>query len=336
MSNRLRKGVWLVRIAVLATGGTIASRWDPDEGLAVTDSVTDLLKNVAGTADVEVHGFDLSCRPSFTLSLDDMLATVRAVRAKLADGFTGVVVTHGTDTLEEAAYLTGQLTGPDARVVLTGAQRGADEPDSDAGRNLADALRVVTAAQPLGAATVMGGVAYAAVESRKVHTSAVSAFSGGTAGVLALVDPDGVLRVSTAARGSHYADRPVPVALPRVDLVKLVAGADGTHLRASLHAGAAGIVVEAFGAGNAPPAVAEAVGEAHRRGVPVVITSRTGAGRVRPVYAGGGAALARAGALFAGDLTGAQARVALALALAVEEPGVVPAALHAMVEGRRA
>ncbi|WP_320066239.1 asparaginase [Micromonospora sp. RTGN7] len=324
-----------MRIAVLATGGTIASRRDPDGSLAVSDSVADLLADIPVPAGVEVCGFDLSRRPSFTLTLDDMLATVQQIRTKLADGFDGVVVTHGTDTLEEAAYLTGQLTDRDARVVLTGAQRGADEPDSDARRNVVDAIRVVTAPHPVGTAVVLGGVACAAVESRKVHTSAVSAFSGGTAGALALVDPDGVLRLSSAARGGHYAAHPVPDRLPRVDLIKLVAGADGIHLRASLDAGVAGMVVEAFGAGNAPPAVTETIREAHRRGVPVVITSRTGAGRVRPIYSGGGADLARAGAIFAGDLTGTQARVALALALAIEEPGAVPEALHDMVEGRR-
>ncbi|MFI2713965.1 asparaginase [Micromonospora sp. NPDC018662] len=324
-----------MRIAVLATGGTIASRRESDGTLAVTDSVAELLGSVPDLSGVDVCGFDLSCRPSFTLTLDDMLGTVRAVRAKLAEDFTGVVVTHGTDTLEEAAYLTGQLTARDARVALTGAQRGADEPDSDAGRNLMDAIRVVAAPDPVGVAIVLGGVACAAVEGRKVHTSAVSAFSGGPAGALALVDHDGVQRLSASTRGGLYADRPVPDRLPRVDLVKLVAGADDTHLRASLRAGAEGLVVEAFGAGNAPPSVAEAVRDADKQGVPVVITSRTGAGRVRPIYSGGGADLAQAGALFAGDLTGSQARVALALALALDGPDAVPAALRNLVEGRR-
>lgn len=325
-----------MRIAVLATGGTIASRLDADGDLAVTDTVADLLADLRTPPGVEVHGFDLSHRPSFALSLDDMLATVRQVRARLADGFAGVVVTHGTDTLEEVAYLTGQLSPREARIVLTGAQRSADEPDSDARRNLLDAIQVAAAPHPVGVAIVLGGVACAAVEGRKVHTSAISGFSGGPAGALALVDPDGVLRLSAAARGGHYATRPVPDRLPRVDLVKLVAGVDATHLHASLRAGAEGIVVEAFGAGNAPPAVVAAVREADTSGVPVVITSRTGAGRVRPIYAGGGAELAQAGAIFAGDLTGAQARVALALALALEAPGGAPEALRGMAEGRGA
>lgn len=324
-----------MRVAVLATGGTIASRSGVAGDLTVTDCVTDLLDNVAPPDGVEVVGFDLSHRPSFTLTLDDMLATATEVRARLTGGFTGVVVTHGTDTLEEAAYLTGQLVDRSARVVFTGSQRGADEPDSDAARNIADAIRAVTAPTPIGVAIVLGGVACAAVEGRKVHTSAISAFSGGSAGALALVDPDGVLRLSVAARGGHYAARPVPAPLPRVDLVKLVAGADGTHLRASLEAGARGIVVEALGAGNAPPSVTEAVREADKHGVPVAITSRTGAGRVRPLYAGGGVDLAQAGAIFAGDLTGAQARVALSLALALEPRASVAAALRAMVEGDR-
>lgn len=322
-----------MRIAVLATGGTIASRPDDNGHLAVRDTVAELLSEVQVPPGVDVVGFDLAHQPSFRLALDDMLTTVREVRAKLADGFTGVVVTHGTDTLEEAAYLIGQLTPRDARIALTGAQRGASEPDSDAARNISDAIRVVTAPEPVGVSVVLGGIACAATAARKVHTSALAPFSGGSAGALALVDTDGVLRLSAPVRGGHYATRPVPDRLPRVDLIKLTAGVDGTHLRASLAVGTQGIVIEAFGSGNSTEAICEAVVDAGELSVPVVVTSRTGGGRVRPIYAGGGADLARAGAIFAGDLTGPQARVALALALAEEPAGSVRDAVLRMVEG---
>lgn len=322
-----------MRVAVLATGGTIASRPGSDGYLVVRDTVTDLLAGVRLPAGVTVTGFDVAHRPSFELTLDDMLATVREIRAKLALGFTAVVVTHGTDTLEEAAYLTGQLVPRDARIVFTGAQRSADEPDSDAGRNLSDAITVSAAPEPVGVAVVLGGFAYAAVEARKVHTSALAAFSAGAAGALALVDGDGMLRLSAPARGAYYANRAIPKSLPRVDLIKLAAGADDTHVRASVAAGTAGIVIEAFGAGNATASVFAAVQDACKQGVVVVITSRTGGGRVRPIYASGGADLAHAGAIFGGNLTGTQARVALALSLAMAPADAVPDAFHGMVEG---
>jgi L-asparaginase len=162
------------------------------------------------------------------------------------------------------------------------------------------------------------------------------AFSGGDAGILAMVDADGVHRLSTSARGAYYAASTLPNSLPRVDLVKLVAGSDGLHVRASVGAGALGVVLETFGSGNATEAVLEAVRDATSRGVVVVVTSRTGSGRVRALYGdnGGGVDLARAGAVFASDLTGSRARIALALALSLERFADVRLAVQSMAEGK--
>jgi L-asparaginase len=323
-----------MRISLISTGGTIASRRDPERGLVVQDGVDDLVKLLSPPPGVEFVAVELSNRSSFSLSLADMLAGIARIRAELAAGSDGVIVTHGTDTMEEMAFLTGQLLPRDARVVLTGAQRAADAADNDAERNLRDAVQVVCSPVPIGPAIVMGGHAVAAVEGRKVHTSSLVAFSGGPAGSSALVDADQVVRLSTPSRGGRFATADLPASLPRVDLVTLVAGADATHVLGSIEAGAAGIVIEAFGSGNANLELLEAVKTAVAKGVSVVVTSRTGEGMVQPLYGnGGGADLAKAGAIFAGDLTGPRARVALALALAHVPAEDVAAVMNEMIQG---
>lgn len=305
-----------MRVSLISTGGTIASRRG-ELGLVVADGVTDLMAKLSPRRGVEVTPVQAASRASYNLSIADMLSTVRRVRSEFADGADGVVVTHGTDTLEEMAFLCGHYFSRHARLVLTGAQRAADVVDGDGARNLDDALGVAVAARPIGPAIVMGGQAIAAVEGRKVHTSSLVAFSGGAAGASALVDSGSVLALSTPRRGGLLADEDVPQDLPRVDLVSMAAGADSTHLLASLAAGARGIVIEAFGNGNTNAPVLDTVARATEQGVCVVITSRTGNGMVNPLYGdGGGADLERAGACFAGDLTGSRARMALALSLA--------------------
>ena len=307
-----------MRISLVSTGGTIASRSADERGLVVHDDVLDLLSLIGSVPGVTFRAVSLSSKPSYCLTLLDMLAAVACIRQQLSSGADGVIMTHGTDTLEEMAFLTGQLLPRDARVVLTGAQRAADVMDSDARRNLADAVQVVCSPISIGPAIVMGGHAVAAVEGRKVHTSSLVAFSGGPAGSSALVDSGELVRLSTPTRGGRFANHELPRSLPRVDLITLVAGADGSQVLGAMQAGADGLVIEAFGSGNGNPLLLDAVKEAVAQGLQVVVTSRTGEGLVRPLYGdGGGVDLARAGAFFAADLTGPRARVALSLALAL-------------------
>ncbi|HEX2902464.1 MAG TPA: asparaginase [Jatrophihabitans sp.] len=312
-------GGWMISIAVLGTGGTIASRRDSAGWLTVSSGIDALLQDVVIPDGAKVDAEDVMSRPSFAISSTDLVSVAQAVRDRLQGSYDAVVVAHGTDTLEETAFLLAQVLPRDARVVLTGAQRGQDEPDWDGLRNLRDALAVAACAVPLGPAVVMGGVVTAAVEARKVHTSAVEAFSGGAAGAIALVDDGIVYPLGQSLRGAKYAGRALPVELPRVDLVKLVVGVDGVHVRASIEAGARGIVLEAFGSGNVTADMLAAIHEAIAQGVVVTVCSRTGGGHVRAIYGeGGGAEVAQAGAVFAGDLTGPRARIALALALAFD------------------
>lgn len=259
---------------------------------------------------------DFARVPSFDMHGSLALSLGRRVIEHAArDDVAGIVVTHGTDTMEETAYLIDRLLSSDLAVVLTGAQRGADEPDTDGPRNLRDAIRVAAAgdARGRGALVVFAGEIHAARDVRKVHTSAVRAFASPGYGPIGQVDAVRVVFGRAAVRNPPL---PVPETMPRVDLIRLHAGSDAALLRASAQVGAAAIVLEGTGRGNANEQVVEGVREVIGAGTPVVVCSRCAEGRVEPVYGrGGGRDLAEAGALFAGDLAGPKARVLLQLVL---------------------
>ena len=303
----------MAHLALLATGGTIATRSSggADAARAVALDAADLLATVGPPPTATVTATDVAGRLSFAAGLDDLAALARVVRDAAA-AHDGVVVTHGTDSLEETALLLALTADATTPVTLTGAQRPADHPAPDGPANLAAALRWVAHGVP-GVTVTFAGRVWPAVGVRKVHTEALDAFAAPGRGPLAAVGTDGV-RVLATARVPALAG-PLP-ALPRVDVVAQYVGADAHAVDAAVAAGARGVVVAAFGAGNATPPVVDAARRLLDRGVPVVVASRVGDGPVAGLYAGGGADLARAGALFAGDLSPWQARVLLAVALA--------------------
>jgi L-asparaginase len=305
------------RVHLLATGGTIASR-RTDAGLAASTPAAELLASAGPLPDLDVTVTDVSTVASFALSTADLRAVLLGIRRCLADDVDGVVVTHGTDTMEESAYLADLVHDDPRPVVFTGAQRPFDSPAPDGPGNLAAALRVAAspAARDLGVLLCFDGLAYAARGVRKVDTLRSAAFDAPGRGPLLRVTGTAVLPLARPARGPA-----VPLdlerELPRVDVVPCYLGADDALLRAAVAAGARGVVLEAFGAGNVPPAIAAAAAELVAGGVPVLVCSRVPAGPVAPLYAGGGASLASAGARFAGDLSPWQARLLLGAALAI-------------------
>jgi len=304
-------------VVVVSTGGTIAMRSDPSTGeLVPAMSGRELMDMLDWPEAPPLELDDFARVPSFDVHGELALSLAGRVN-ELADrqGVAGVVVTHGTDTMEESVYLIDRLLRSELPVVLTGAQRGADEQDTDGPRNLRDAIRVAASNQPRarGAMIAFGGEIHAAREVRKVHTSAVRAFDSPGYGPIGHVDLDTVVFQRLPER---RAPLPVPGRLASVDLIRLHAGSDARFIRASVESGASAIVLEGTGRGNANDQVVEGVREAVSAGVPVVVCSRCVAGRVEPVYGrGGGRDLADAGALFAGDLAGPKARVLLQLAL---------------------
>jgi L-asparaginase len=301
---------------VISTGGTIASRWQ-GAGYAAEAAGREVLAAGAVPEGVDVRVVDLFTVNSSQLTTGHQLRLLHAVHDVLADpSVDGVVVTHGTDTLEESAFLLDLFHADRRPVVFTGAQKPLDAEDGDAAGNLYDALLTAATGRDIGAVIVFAGQVFAARGTVKKHTVDVRAFG----------DPDGLplgrVEFGRVTWGPH---RPRPAALPlpprdvtppRVDVVVHHSDGDAVLLEAALGAGARGVVVTGTGAGNTNPVVAAAVERAVRDGVLVAISTRVAAGAVTPLYTGGGAVdLAAAGAQLAGTLRPGQARIAVLASL---------------------
>jgi L-asparaginase len=287
------------RVAVVTTGGTIASVADARGVLRPARTGAELLGD-AGGSDVEV--IDVLAKDSSQLTVADWDRIASAISAALDDGVDGVVVTHGTDTLEETALWLELTYGGAAPVVLTGAAKSADAPDADGPTNLRDAVVLAgsAAAQGLGVLICFGGAVLAPLGTQKI--------SGGFNG------PQVTGRKERPFLGVASA-----VSAPRVDVVACYLGADAVALDACVAAGARGAVLEALGAGNAGDAVVEAVRRHCAAGVTVAVSTRVPFGGVSASY-GPGRQLADAGALAVPRLRAAQARVLLMAALATGSP----------------
>ena len=310
-------------VSVLTTGGTIASRRDTSGRAVACDGADELLAALRRTTDVRITAEDVLRIGSYRMTLDRMAQIAGRAIARLSDGGTaGVVVTHGTDTLEETALFLDLFVDGERPVVLTGAQRPADALDSDGPRNLADA--VALAAHPdsrgLGALVVFDGTVLPARGIRKAHTLASSAFVSPDGGSLGWVH-DGCVHLTRQGRPRRCLDLSAFVpSRARVDIAACYPGADATALRAFAQAGARGLVLEATGAGNANPEICDAVAELSAAGIVVATSTRVAEGPVAAIYGdGGGADLLAAGAVPTGQLRPSQARIALAALLGVHE-----------------
>ncbi|MER6095856.1 asparaginase [Streptomyces sp. NPDC001728] len=333
------------RIVVISTGGTIASRWQ-GTGYAADASGDDVLATAPLPEGVTVEVVDLFNVNSSRMTAAHQLSLLRTVHETLADpGVDGIVITHGTDTLEETAFLL-DLHHTDPRpVVLTGAQRPFGTGDGDGPGNLYDALQVASTVSGLGVLVVFDGRVHAARGTVKTRTLAADAFSDPSIERLGRVGFSRVdierqperptpLPLPAAAHTADPAD-PAAVPLPRVDIITHHSDGDPFLLNAAVAAGSRGIVLVATGAGNATPEIAEAVAGAVAQGVLVAVTTRVPAGPLAEIYTGGGAVdLVAAGALLTGTLRAAQARIALLAALLAEsDPARATALLRRVLDG---
>jgi L-asparaginase len=307
-------------VLLLATGGTISMQMDRERGGAVPRlsgrEILDSIPGVEDVARVEVREFGRLPGPHVTI--ERMWEMRAAVLAALDEGYDGVVVTHGTDTIEETAYLLDRSIASGHPVVITGAMRNSSELSWDGPANLMAAIEVAAAPEAGGRGTmvVMDDDIVQGAEVVKTHTEAAGTFRSPNWGPLGVTDKGRVLFYRESRRKPPLT--PSVPATP-VDLVKIVAGADSRLLEASLQSGAQGIVLEALGRGNVPPDVMPGMQRWADAGRPMVITSRSLRGRVLDTYAypGGGHVLREMGAIFADHMTGQQARIELMLAIGV-------------------
>jgi L-asparaginase len=307
------------RVAVVFTGGTISTVFDPVAGgnVPVLDGAAILARTPGLGAIAEVVAIDRGRVPASHFTFPELLEIAAVVREALADPtVTGAVVVQGTDTIEETSFCWDLVLPGDKPVVVTGAMRSSDEPGFDGPANLRDAVRIAASplARGIGVVVSLGGTIEPADDVTKLHATALDTFGSPNGGSLGRVAADGVtLLRNRAGRRQVATER----AAEHVHLITATVAMDARLLDAALDAGADGIVVAATGSGNTSPELLASAERAIRAGIPVALASRCPSGRATAAYAfpGGGAHWLRAGALPVGHLCALKARVALALGL---------------------
>jgi L-asparaginase len=306
-------------VVIVFTGGTIASKLDAEWGGVVPSlsggEILDRIPGIRDRATLTVHEYGTFPGPHITP--DRMLAISRIVQG-YADrpDVDGVVVTHGTDTLEETAYFLDCSLHTDVPVMVVGAMRNSSEPDWDGPRNLRDAVAAVSdpLLRGMGVTVCLGGQINAASEASKTDTEDLSTFASFDFGPLARVTNGHVLVTRRPLHRETFAVDSLPAFIP---LLKCYAGMDDRMVRYCVEQGAQGLVVEAFGVGNVTPPVFYALADAVAQNIPVVLVSRCPVGRIEHTYAyeGAGRNLYEAGVIFADYLNGQKARIKLMCAL---------------------
>lgn len=306
------------KILVIHTGGTISMSEDASTGaVKPTDynPLTEKTKELLSLAELLVE--DPFHLPSPHITPKEMLKLKEIIEGYIAkENICGVVITHGTDTLEETAYFLELTVQTHLPIVVTGAMRSSNEIGSDGLYNLISSIRVAVCdeAKNKGVLVVLNDEIHTAENVTKTHTSNVSTFQSPQYGPIGIVTKRGVVFHHAPTKREYY---PIVDVTKKVILIKAHAGMDSSLLMAIRDLNFDGIVIEALGQGNLPPATIQGVKALTEKKIPIVLVSRCFNGIAQDVYGydGGGKHLKELGVIFSNGLNGQKARIKLLIGL---------------------
>ena len=302
------------KILVLHTGGTISMQADAS-GAVVTSQDNPMNHVSTPLEEIEVHSIDFLNLPSPHIKPKHMLALYQKIKQEAA-AYDGIVITHGTDTLEETAYFLDTMEIPQIPIVLTGAMRSSNELGSDGVYNYLSALRVASddKAANKGVLVVMNDEIHAAKYVTKTHTTNVSTFQTPTHGPLGLIMKKEILYFKTAEPRVRFDLDHIQGLVP---IIPVYAGMTDELLDLLPVGELDGLIIQAFGAGNVPKETAAKLESLIQQGLPIALVSRCFNGIAEPVYAyeGGGVCLQKSGVFFVKELNAQKARLKLLIAI---------------------
>lgn len=309
------------KVAVIFTGGTISMKVDQSLQAAIPAlSGQEIMEKVTGIEKfATIEAIHYGSLPGPHISPERMLELGNLVRDQLEkEDITGVVLTHGTDCLEETAYFLDLYIDSDKPIVVTGAMRNSSELGYDGPANLAASICTVCSDESKGKGTlvVMNNQVNAADEVTKSHTLNLDTFKSMDFGPLGIVDQDQVIYYRHRHSRQHI---PADCLEEKVALIKSVSGMESDFIQYAVDQGYKGIVIEGMGRGNVPPGMVRGIDYALDHDIPVVLVSRCPMGRVLDSYGyvGGGRELRNKGVILGDNLSGQKARIKLMLILAM-------------------
>ncbi|RDY24171.1 asparaginase [Romboutsia maritimum] len=307
------------KVAIVFTGGTISMTVDEKVGAAIPtlsgEQIMSMVTNIDKVADVEIFNFDEIPGPHITP--ERMMELKHYINNLLnRQDICGVVVTHGTDSLEETAYFLDLTIDNPKPVIVTGAMRSSSELGYDGPSNLSSAVCTAISKKAInkGVLIVLNNEVMLASESTKTNTLALNTFQSVSGGPLGIIDCNELVLFKNLAKRTII---DTDIVEPKVALFKSGIGMDETFIKFAADNGYRGIVIEAMGRGNIPPNMFNGVKYAREKNIPVVVVSRCHSGRVFDSYGylGSGRDLRNIGCIFGDDLPGQKARIKLMLAL---------------------
>ncbi len=307
------------KILIVFTGGTFSMMIDKETGGAVTrysgEELVEMVPRAKEMADISCYDFGKYPGPHVTPEI--MLELSRQIKIKLSENnYDGVIVTHGTDTLEETAYLLDLTIKTGIPIVVTGSMKNSSEPGWDGPGNLLDSISVCLNknSQNIGVLVCLNGEVNAASEVTKIFSDEVDTFKSLDFGSLGFVQSGKVIYNRLPRHIEHIETDKI---ITNVDLITVYSGMGEKFFKFSADSSIKGLVIEALGIGNVPPAAFEGIKYVSEKKIPVVLVSRCPAGETDDIYSypGAGKHLHDLGVIFTDYLNGQKARIKLMLAL---------------------